>query len=183
MRATKKTLIGAGFAAAGLAAVAIFRLRSRHPIGNRRVPEPCKPVDLNRYLGRWYEIARYDQRFEQGCKAATADYSMTADGDILVVNRCRKENGRLVEARGLAKIGDAQTNAKLKVSFFRPFYGEYWVIDRADDYSWSIVGESSGRYLWILSREPRPGDQQVRQLVNRASELGYNTSMLLFDEH
>lgn len=183
MRDRTKAFIGAGLATAGLAAVAAFRLLDRHPVGNPQVPDPCKPVDLERYLGRWYEIARYEQRFERGCETATADYSMSPDGKICILNRCRKGNGKFEEARGFAKIVDRETNAKLKVSFFRPFYGEYWVIDRADDYSWSIVGESSGRYLWILSREARPGDQQVRQLVNRTSELGYNTSMLVFDSH
>lgn len=183
MRRSRKALIGAGLATAGLAAVAAFRLRGRHPVGNPHVPDPAKPVDISRYLGRWFEIARYDQRFERGCEAATADYSMRADGKIRVLNRCRKEDGKLVEASGIAKVVEPATNAKLKVSFFWPFYGEYWVMDRSDDYRWSIVGESSGRYLWILSREPHPGDGQVRQLVNRASELGYDTSMLVFDKH
>lgn len=181
MQGRRKALVGAGLAAAGLAAVAAVRLLDRHPVGNPQVPEPHKPVDLERYLGRWYEIARYEQRFERGCKSATADYSMRPDGNIRVLNRCQKGDGEFEEALGIAKIVDAETNAKLKVSFFRPFYGDYWVIDRGDDYSWSIVGESSGRYLWILSRKPHPGDREVRQLVNRASELGYNTSMLVFD--
>lgn len=74
---------------------------------------------------------------------------------------------------------DAQTNAKLKVSFFGPFYGDYWVLDHADDYSWSIVGEPSGRYLWILNRQPNPGSSAVQRLIDRAAELGYDTSMLL----
>jgi apolipoprotein D and lipocalin family protein len=99
------------------------------------------------------------------------------------MNRCRKRNGKFDEAHGIAKIVVSDTKAKLKVSFFGPFYGNYWVLDHADDYSWSIVGESSGRYLWILSREPNPSEQQVRELVNRVSAIGYDTSMLIFDEH
>ena len=82
------------------------------------------------------------------------------------------------EARGRAKVVDATTNAKLKVSFFGPFYGDYWVLDHASDYSWSIVGEPSGRYLWILHREARPAEAEVQQLIARARDLGYDTSML-----
>lgn len=183
MQGSRKVFVGAGLAATALVALAVLRRLDRHPIGNPRVPDPCKSVDLERYLGRWYEVARYEQRFERGCEAATADYALRPDGKISILNRCRKANGKIAEARGIAKIVDGETNAKLKVSFFGPFYGDYWVIDRGDDYMWSIVGEPSGRYLWLLSREAHPGEQEVRQLVNRASELGYNTSMLVFDRH
>lgn len=175
--------IGIGLAAATLAAFSGFRLVGRHPVGNQRVPEPAKAVDLGRYLGRWYEIARYDQRFERGCEAATADYALRSDGKIDVVNRCRKQSGEFEEARGIAKIVDHQSNAKLRVSFFRPFYGDYWVLDHADDYSWSIVGEPSGRYLWILARDPRPSAADVEHLVRRASEMGYDRTPLVFGNH
>ena len=136
-------------------------------------------MDLQRYLGRWYEIARYEQSFQKGCEGVTADYALRQDGTISVVNRCRKPDGSASEARGRAKVVDKQTNAKLKVSFFGPFYGDYWVLDHADDYSWAIVGEPSGRYLWILSRQPTPGEAEVRRLIDRAEGLGYDTSMLL----
>ena len=152
---------------------------SRHPVGNRSVPQPRKQVDLQRYLGRWFEIARYEQSFQKGCEGVTADYDLRPDGSIGVLNRCRKPSGKLSEARGRAKLVDATTNAKLKVSFFGPFYGDYWVLDHADDYSWSIVGDPSGRYLWILSRQPKPAEAAVDQLIERAKNLGYDTSMLL----
>lgn len=87
------------------------------------------------------------------------------------------------EARGIAKVVDPSTNAKLKVSFFGPFYGDYWVLDHADDYGWSIVGEPSGRYLWILSRKPTPSRAEMDELVNRVSAIGYDVSMLVFDRH
>ena len=109
----------------------------------------------------------------------TADYTLRPDGDINVVNRCRKPGGKTDEARGKAKVVDKETNAKLKVSFFGPFYGDYWVLDHADDYSWSIVGEPSGRYLWILAREPTPTEAKVDDLIRRVRTLGYDTSMLL----
>jgi len=151
----------------------------RHPVGNVSVPEPAKPIDLKRYLGRWYEIARYEQRFERGCEGVTANYSLRADGKIDVLNRCRKSTGKIDEARGIAKVVDPISNAKLKVSFFGPFYGNYWVLDHADDYSWSIVGEPSGRYLWILAREPNPGAEAAEQIIGRARDLGYDTRMLV----
>ncbi len=151
----------------------------RHPVGNRAVPQPAKPVDVDRYLGRWYEIARYEQRFQRNCEAVTADYSRGAGGALRVVNRCRTPDGRTTEARGRIRIADAVTNNKLKVSFFGPFFGDYWVLDRADDYSWSIVGEGSGRYLWILAREANPGEAKVAELIGRVRALGYDTSMLI----
>lgn len=181
MRKSNKLVLVGGVAIAGLAALAASRLLGRHPVGNLSVPEPAKAVDLNRYLGNWFEIARYEQRFERGCEAATAEYALRPDGKISILNRCRKQDGKMSEASGIAKIVDAETGAKLKVSFFGPFYGDYWILDHADDYSWSIVGEPSGRYLWILSRDPKPRD--VEDLVSRVSAMGYDASMLVFDKH
>jgi apolipoprotein D and lipocalin family protein len=140
MRNSNEVLIAGGLIVTGTLAFTLLRSLDRHPVGNRNVPESSKSVELERYLGRWYEIARYEQRFERGCTAATADYSLRPDGNVDVVNRCRKA-GETSEARGIAKVVDRRSNAKLKVSFFRPFYGDYWILDHADDYSWSIVGE------------------------------------------
>ena len=169
-------------AALGLAVVlsGCAALGPRHPVGNAAVPQPAKPVELQRYLGRWYELARYEQGFQKGCEGVTADYSLRDDGKIRVLNGCRKPDGSLDQAEGRAKVVDTTTGAKLKVSFFGPFYGDYWVLDRADDYSWSIVGEPSGRYLWLLSREPVPGQAKLDALVARARALGYDTSMLRY---
>ena len=109
----------------------------------------------------------------------TAEYSLRPNGAINVVNCCRKSDGKTDEVQGKAKVVDRVTNAKLKVSFFGPFYGDYWVLDHADDYSWSIVGEPSGRYLWIFSREPTPPAANVDALTQRVRSMGYDTSMLL----
>jgi len=170
---TLTALIAASLLTAGCAA-----LGPRHPVGNATVPQPAKAVELDRYLGRWYEIARYEQGFQKDCDAVTADYARRPDGKIAVINSCTKPGGKTSKATGRAKIVDAVGGAKLKVSFFGPFYGNYWVLDRADDYSWAIVGEPSGRYLWLLSREARPGEDKVRALIARAGALGYDTSML-----
>ena len=162
-----------GGALAGCAAVF-----DKHAVGNRAVPQPAKSVELSRYLGRWYELARYEQGFQKDCDGVTADYSLRSDGMIRVVNRCRMPDGKLKDAVGRAKIVDTASNAKLKVSFFGPFFGDYWVLDRADDYSWAIVGEQSGRYLWLLSREASPGEAGVQELISRAGAMGYDTAML-----
>lgn len=153
-------------------------LGPKHPVGNIAVPQPAKAVDLNRYLGRWYEMARYEQGFQKDCEGVTADYARRADGKISVLNACRKPNGRTTQAKGKAKVVDTATGAKLKVSFFGPFYGDYWVLDRADDYSWSIVGEPSGRYLWLLTREAVPAPATRDAIIAQAKALGYDTSML-----
>ena len=161
-----------------LSLTACAGLLQRHPVGNRAVPAPARSVEIQRYLGRWYEIARYEQGFQRDCDGVTADYSLRPDGGISVVNSCRKPDGRTTQARGRARIVDRVSNARLKVSFFGPFFGDYWVLDHADDYSWSIVGEGSGRYLWILAREPTPGDARVAELIERTRAMGYDTSML-----
>lgn len=167
------TVVAAGSALGGCAAVF-----SRHPVGNTTVPQPAKPVVLSRYLGRWYEVARYEQGFQKDCDGVTADYALRTDGAILVINTCRQPDGKITQARGKAKVVDRATGAKLKVSFFGPFYGDYWVVDHADDYSWAIVGEGSGRYLWLLSRTPAPARDRMEALIARTRSLGYDTAML-----
>lgn len=174
-RTAKLSLIAvAAMLLAGCAA-----LGPKHPVGNTAVPQPAKPVELSKYLGRWYEIARYEQSFQKGCEGVIADYALREDGKISVRNSCRKPDGKVSVANGKAKIVDTATNAKLKVSFFGPFYGDYWVLDRADDYSWAIVGEPSGRYLWLLSREATPAPAKVEAQIARAGTLGYDTTMLI----
>jgi apolipoprotein D and lipocalin family protein len=140
-------------------------------------------VELERHLGKWYELARYENRFEKGCEAVTAEYAKRKDGLISVLNTCRKGGvaGPVDTAEGKAKIVEGSNGAKLKVSFFGPFYfGDYWVLDRAEDYSWSIVGEPSGKYLWILSRKAMLSDAEKNALVRKAKALGYDTSLLVF---
>ncbi len=154
---------------------------SNAPVGNKNVPEPAKTVDLNRYLGLWYEIARYENNFEAGCEGVTAQYAKLPGGLISVLNTCHhgSVSGTVETADGKAKIVENSGNAKLKVSFFGPFYvGDYWVLDHAEDYSWSIVGEPSGAYLWILARDAHLSNDIKMKLIARAKALGYDTSML-----
>ena len=178
MMKQRTTISAAILLAAALAVGGCASVLSKHAVGNTAVPQPAKPVELGRYLGHWYELARYEQGFQKDCDGVTADYALRPDGKISVLNKCRKPDGALKSAEGKAKIVDPVTNAKLKVSFFGPFYGDYWVLDHADDYSWAIVGEGSGRYLWLLSREANPGAAKLDALIGRAKAMGYDTTML-----
>ena len=155
------------------------------PRGNSAVPAPAKSVDLQRYSGLWYEFARYENRFEEGCEGVTAEYTPQPDGMIAVKNICREAtvDGPLKVSNGKAKPAGDPKGAKLKVSFFGPaLMTNYWVLDHGDDYDWSIVGEGSGRYLWILTREPRPSAERRVELIARAKSLGYDTDMLRYTE-
>lgn len=156
------------------------------PIGNTKVPQPSKPVDLNKYLGKWYEIARYENSFEKNCEAVTAEYSLRDDGLINVINSCHKGavTGPLKLANGKAKIVAGSNDAKLKVSFFGPFFfGDYWVLDHANDYSWSIVGEPSGNYLWVLAREPHLKDKVNADINSKIRHMGYDLNLLRKTSH
>ncbi len=149
-------------------------------------PRPAKRVDLDRYLGRWHEFARYENWFERGSEAVTAEYSLRADGLIRVVNSSHKggPSGPLRQAKARARVVPDSGNAKLKVAFFGPFFfGNYWVLDHADDYTWSIVGEGSRRYLWILTRAPVPPPALQQTLVERIAALGYDPALLHRTRH
>lgn len=176
----RKTIFALALLATLPGCAAVF---DKHPVGNAAVPQPAKTVDIQQYLGKWYEIARYEQGFQKDCEGVTATYAMRDDGSISVLNTCRKPDGKLSDAKGRAKIVGDRNGAKLKVSFFGPFYGDYWVLDRADDYAWAIVGEPDGRYLWILSRTPDLTVQEVAALYAKAAALGYDTSYLRRTRH
>lgn len=155
------------------------------PPVNRNAAQPLETVasvDLERYAGRWYEIARLPNSFETDCEGVTADYARRDDGLISVVNTCRKNgpSGPAKVAKGRARIVDEATNAKLKVSFFGPFWGDYWIIDLADDYSLSLVGEPSGRYLWMLARAPEIDPEVKSGALSKLTALGYDVSKLHF---
>jgi apolipoprotein D and lipocalin family protein len=133
-------------------------------------------VELDRYLGEWYEIASYPAWFQRNCTAVTANYSLRDDGLIKVVNSCRKGSldGKLKQANGRAKVVDTATNAKLKVSFFGPFWGNYWIIDLDPDYQWAVVGEPKRKYLWILSRTRSMDEEVYEQILSRLPNKGYD---------
>lgn len=138
-------------------------------------------VDLQRYVGRWYEISRYPNRFQEGCFGSRATYTLRSDGKMAVLNECYEGSftGRLRNAKGTAKVVDPKSNAKLKVSFFWPFYGDYWIIDLGKDYEYAVVGHPERTYLWILSRTKNMDEKLYREILERLRANGYDTSRLL----
>lgn len=173
----------AGAAAAAIGGAVIYNRATRPPVINAKVPEPAKSVDLNRYLGTWYELARHENRFEKGLDQVTAEYALLPDGKVQVVNRGVRDGAPHV-ARGKAIVADEETNAKLKVAFFGGLYlGDYWVLDHGEDYDWSIVGEASGRYLWVLARVPRPDSAAAEAIFARVEALGYDRWALRRTRH
>ena len=137
-------------------------------------------VDLSRYVGTWYEIARLPNSFQKKCAdSVTANYTLRADGKVDVINRCRKASGEFTTAKGKAKIVDKQTNAKLKVTFFWPFYGDYWILDLGQNYEYAVVGDPSRKYLWILSRTPRMDEGLYQQLLSKMAARGFKTEMMI----
>ncbi|MGB7295416.1 MAG: lipocalin family protein [Candidatus Aminicenantales bacterium] len=137
-------------------------------------------VDLDRYLGTWYEIATIPQRFQKDCVGVTATYTLREDGKIEVLNKCRKKtlDGELKQVKGKAWVVDKVTNAKLKVQFFWPFRGDYWIIELDPDYQYAVVGHPGRKYLWILSRSPQLDESLYQDLVQRIANVGYDPSLI-----
>jgi len=147
-------------------------------------PEVVSELDVNRYLGTWYEIARLPFSIQDGCVGTTATYELRDDGNIRVINRCYDESfdGDLREAEGKAWIVDKKTGARLEVQFFWPFTGDYWVLDLGENYEYSLVGTPNYKYLWILSRKSVMDGETYSGIVARAKALGYDTEMLIKTE-
>ena len=149
-------ILKTSLAVAATIALSACATLQRGPVGNAAVPQPTKPVDLNRYAGLWYEIGRYENGFERGCEGVTARYTVRDDGLVGVLNTCRQGgvDGAARTAEGRAKVVEGSGNAKLKVSFFGPFYvGDYWVLDHAEDYSWFISADPTFNRLFIYTRD------------------------------
>jgi len=140
-----------------------------------------KELDIEKYLGKWYEISRYDHSFERGLVGVTAFYSYREDGKIKVVNSGFKKTltGPKSEAIGKAKIPDPNMPMKLKVSFFWFFYGDYFVLELDKNYQWAIIGSSSDKYLWILSRTPQIEKSLYNELLNKITNRGYDVNKLI----
>lgn len=138
-------------------------------------------VDLRRYAGTWYEIARLPNRFQKGCVGSRATYTVRHDGKIEVLNECHEGSfdGKLRKASGKAWVVDSKTNAKLKVSFFWPFSGAYWIIDLGKDYEYAVVGHPDRKYLWILSRTKKMDEALYEEILNRLRAKEYDTSKLI----
>ena len=142
--------------------------------------EVVPSVDLQRYLGTWYEIATIPHFFQKDCVAVTAAYSLRQDGDIDVLNTCHKKtlDGPVKTAKGKAWVVDQATKAKLKVRFFWPFSGDYWIIELDQDYQWAVVGAPDRDYLWVLCRTPRMDEVLYSDLLNKAAAKGFDVNRL-----
>lgn len=145
-------------------------------------PEVASSVDLQRYLGTWYEIARLPMRFQEDCVGTQAIYSLRENGEIEVLNRCRKDSldGEVKDVKGKAWVIDSTTNAKLKVQFFWPFTGDYWILKVDPDYQYALVGTPERDNLWILSRTKNLEAAVKESLLATAQQQGYDTSQLIW---
>jgi apolipoprotein D and lipocalin family protein len=144
-------------------------------------------VDLERYAGRWYEIARLPNRFQERCAGeVTATYTLRPDGRVVVRNECREKDGRIARAEGVARRADARGPAsRLKVrfapawlSFLGPVWGDYWILELDRDYRYAVVGAPSRKYLWILSRRPELDAAIYDSLLTSVARLGFDVSRL-----
>jgi apolipoprotein D and lipocalin family protein len=156
-------------------------------VGCSGVPEGLQPAgnfELERYLGRWHEIARLDHSFERGLTNVTADYRLREDGCVEVINRgFDRAKGAWREAKGVARFQGAPDVASLEVSFFGPFYGAYNVLVLDPRYRYALVSGANRRYLWILAREPVLESKILDELVGRAASWGFATGGLIYVDH
>lgn len=144
-------------------------------------------VDLNKYAGVWYEIAKYPNKFQKDCVGnTTATYTLKGDGKFEVLNKCLEKDGTTKDAKGAGKVADKTTNAKLKVrfapgflSFISAVWANYWIVDLGENYDYAVIGEPKREYLWILSRKPEMTDAQYQNILRRVEEKGYNPAKLI----
>lgn len=152
--------------------VSLFSCRQNQPL------QTVSKVDLNKYAGVWYEIAAFPQSFEKGCSCTTAEYILTDKNFVRVINTC-KRNGDTTTAKGKAFIEKGSNNAKLKVQFFWPFRGKYWIIYLEDDYSIAVVGHPNRQYLWILARDKKIPESKYDSLIEYCKKNGFDMTRLV----
>lgn len=163
-----------------LFSVFIFLTTSCQSKQNKMDVSTVAQLDLQKYLGTWYEIARFDHKFERNLVGVTATYSLRDDGKIKVINQGYKNtlDGELSIAEGKAKI--TKDPGKLKVSFFWIFYADYFVLELDENYQWALIGSSTDKYLWILSRTPILSKEDKTNILNKAQKRGYNIDHLIW---
>jgi apolipoprotein D and lipocalin family protein len=148
---------------------------------SQKTPSVVSSVDLKRYQGMWYEIARLPNFFERKLKCTSAEYSLRDDGKITVINAGNyiTDPQKNTSAKGVAWIPDKNFPAKLKVQFFWPFSGDYWIIDLDKDYRYVLVGDPSFKYLWILAREKTMDEVTYKMLLQKATDEGYDVNPII----
>ena len=156
--------------------------------GKQNEPVTVDFVNLQKYIGKWYEIAKLPNWFQKSCaKGTTAEYTIDEDGDIIVKNSCYESGNSLNTANGLAKIVDKKTNAKLKVSFvnilgIRLFWGDYWILGLGKDYEYAVVGTGNRKYAWILSRTKILSKEKIDEAVVILKKNGFDISKIQYTE-
>lgn len=146
--------------------------------------EAVRPFDINKFLGKWYEIARMDYKYEKNLNNTTAEYSMDEKGNIKVVNRgYNYKKNKIEEAKGKAVFADSPDEGKLKVSFAGPFYSGYNVIEIDQDYKYALIAGDDMKHLWLLSREPSMPEETIEYYLEVAESYGYETSKLVWVGH
>ncbi|MCX5789243.1 MAG: lipocalin family protein [Elusimicrobia bacterium] len=157
----------------GLAVVSAFLCGAcaTHPVFDS---QPMPQVDLSRYMGRWHEIVRYPHSFERGCRNVTADYALLPGGKVAVLNACEKGTPPKAKTASAKAWSIHPTNSRLKVCFFWPFKGDYWIVGLDPEYRWAMVGSPRKDYFWILSRSPRLDPALEATLFEEARRLGYD---------
>jgi apolipoprotein D and lipocalin family protein len=157
----------------------IFSCKSHSPL------ETVSELDIEKYQGKWYEIARLPNRFEEGLKCVTAEYRLREDGKIAVVNQGHKieQPEKVSSVKGVARIPKPEEPGRLKVSFFWPFSGDYYILKVDEDYQLALVGSPSRKYLWILARNPQISESEFKKLTNFAADEGFDIGKLIRVEH
>jgi len=181
MKEEQKRMVLAG--GAGLVAATVAALTVRQLTKTKQPPlDVVQKVDLHKYVGEWFEIARLPMRFEKNCFKSKAIYSLKDDGSIQIINSCHKGSpqGKLTKVVGKATVEDQETNARLKVKFWWPFKGDYQIISLGDNYEYAMVGTNNRKGLWVLSRTPELNISIMRELMDKAASLGFDTPNLIF---
>ena len=158
----------------------VFQLLISTYIMSQNLPTVTDTIDLQKYSGKWFEIASYPMPFQKDCYCVTADYTLTDKGYVKVFNSCRKgsANGKVKSITGKAFPVKGTNNVKLKVQFFWPFKSDYWIIDKAEDYSWAVVSGPSRKYLWILCRTPEMQKETWLYITDRLVKNGFDLGKL-----
>jgi apolipoprotein D and lipocalin family protein len=159
----------------------LFTIMIFNSVIPQKVPAVVSTVDLNRYMGMWYEIARLPNFFERKLKCTSANYTLRGDGKITVLNKGNylTDPEKSTSSQGIAWVPDKNSPAKLKVQFFWPFSGDYWIMDLDKDYRYVLVGDPSLKYLWILSREKKMDETTYEMLLKKAIENGYDLRSII----
>ena len=141
----------------------------------------AKNVNLQKYMGKWYEIARIQTPFQKGKTQSQAIYTLVGDNYVIIENSAISSNGAITTSKANAYAPNKNDLSKLRVCFFWPFYSDYWIFDLAKDYQWALVGTPDKKYLWILSRTPTLPNEILQQIISKAQSIGFNTKALIFE--